>query len=264
MGFDEAEIKSQTAGQQARLQSAIDRFDVFLARTEHDARTLTKGMRVHAELMRVGYPRNDVLVRQDNPEELAALRKSLNLTDNRKILLYAPTFRPAEITSGLTLPFSLDEFTERFGDEYVLLVRPHYLVSFALPPAYAHSVRNVANVHDVTPLMEIADAVITDYSSLMFDYALLDRPMIFHVPDYDDYVGSSRGSYFDLASVAPGPLTRTGAELFDALAGLGELKDRYAEKHRDFVAAFGEYDNGGAAKAVVDRFFSEGRGARRG
>ena len=265
MGFDEAAIKSQTAGQQRKLQDAIDRFDVFLTRTEHDARTLTKGMRVHADLMRVGYPRNDALVDPHNRDEVAALRKSLKLTDDRKVLLYAPTFRPEQIATGskgLDLPFSLDEFVERFGDKYVLLVRPHYLVSFALPPMYAHSVRNVANVHDVTPLMQLADAVITDYSSLMFDYALLDRPLIFHVPDYDDYVGSSRGSYFDLASVAPGPLTYNGAELFAALADLDELKQRYAERHRAFKAQFCEYDTGTAAKAVVDRFFAQG--ARRG
>ena len=265
MGFDEAAIKSQTAGQQRKLQDAIDRFDVFLARTEHDVRTLTKGMRVHADLLRVGYPRNDALVDPHNRDEIAALRKSLKLTDDRKVLLYAPTFRPEQIAAGskgLDLPFSLDDFVERFGDKYVLLVRPHYLVSFALPPMYAHSVRNVANVHDVTPLMQLADAVITDYSSLMFDYSLLDRPLIFHVPDYDDYVGNSRGSYFDLASVAPGPLTHNGEELFTALADLDELRQRYAERHQAFKAQFCEYDTGTAAKAVVDRFFAQG--ARRG
>jgi CDP-glycerol glycerophosphotransferase len=265
MGFDEANIKRQTAAQQQRLQTAIDRFDFFLTRTEHDTRTLTKGMRVHAELMRVGYPRNDALVSPHNQDEVAKLRKSLNLTDDRKVLLYAPTFRPKDITGsskGLTLSFSLEDFVERFGDRYVLLIRPHYLVSFALPPMYAHSVRNVANVHDVTPLMQIADAVITDYSSLMFDYALLDRPMIFHVPDYDDYVGNSRGSYFDLAEVAPGPLTYTGGELFTALDELDQHKQRYTERHQAFRAQFCEYDTGTAAKAVVDRFFA--KGARRG
>jgi CDP-glycerol glycerophosphotransferase len=120
-------------------------------------------------------------------------------------------------------------------------------------------VRNVANVHDVTPLMQLSDAVITDYSSVMFDYADLDRPMVFHVPDYEDYVGKSRGSYFDLAEVAPGPLTRTEEELFTALTDLDALKDRYAERHRAFAEQFCEYDTGNAAKAVVDRFFAGGR-----
>jgi CDP-glycerol glycerophosphotransferase len=260
MGFDEASIKAQTETQQRKWQSAIDRFDYFLVRSEHDVRTLTKGMRVGAELLRSGYPRNDALVNGGNDKELAKLRKKLGITDGRRVVLYAPTFRPDEVNrrSGLELPFDLDEFVHRFGDDTILLVRPHYLVSFALPPAYGHSVRNVANVHDVTPLMQIADALITDYSSLMFDYSLLDRPMIFHVPDYDDYVGSSRGSYFDLDSTAPGPLTRTSEELIAAIADLDGNTTAFAGKRREFVAEFGEFDTGQAAKAVVDRFFRTG------
>ncbi|MFI5496463.1 CDP-glycerol glycerophosphotransferase family protein [Actinoplanes sp. NPDC051859] len=258
MGFDEATIKSQTAAQQRRLQNAIDRFDVFLVRSEHDVRTLTKGLRVGADLMRVGYPRNDALVRHEQGAEAAELRRSLGLTDDRRVVLYAPTFRPSELgrgSSGLQLPFSLDEFVERFGEDTVLLVRPHYLTHFALPPKYGHTVRNAAHVHDVTPLLQISDALITDYSSLMFDYALLDRPMIFHVPDYEDYVGSSRGSYFELAAVAPGPLTRTSDDLLAAVADLDELTGRYADQRKGFVAQYGEYDTGNAAKAIVDRFF---------
>ncbi|MBW6433143.1 bifunctional glycosyltransferase family 2 protein/CDP-glycerol:glycerophosphate glycerophosphotransferase [Actinoplanes hulinensis] len=260
MGFDEATIKAQTETQQRKWQSAIDRFDYFLVRSEHDERTLTKGMRVGAELLRTGYPRNDALVNGGNEKELAKLREKLGITDGRRVVLYAPTFRPEEIKrrSGLELPFDLDDFVQRFGEDTILLVRPHYLVSFALPPAYGHSVRNVANVHDVTPLMQISDALITDYSSLMFDYSLLDRPMIFHVPDYDDYVGSSRGSYFDLASTAPGPLTRTSEELIAAIADLDGNATAFAGKRREFVAEFGEYDTGQAAKAVVDHFFRTG------
>jgi len=142
----------------------------------------------------------------------------------------------------------------------VLMVRPHYLTAFVLPPRYGHSVRNVSAIHDVTRLLQISDALITDYSSLMFDYALLDRPMIFHVPDLDEYVARSRGSYFDLASTAPGPLTRNSAELFAALADLDGNSAAFAAQRREFVAKFGEYDTGTAAKAVVDRFFTTGGG----
>nr|GID85805.1 hypothetical protein Ade03nite_47290 [Actinoplanes derwentensis] len=264
MGFDQADVKRQSEAQQARMNRAIDRFDYFMVRSGHDERTLARGLQVGAELLRVGYPRNDVLVKGGNDEEIAKLRKQIGLTDDRKVVLYAPTFRPEEVNrrSGLRLPFDLSEFTHRFGDDMVLLVRPHYLVSFALPPAYGHSVRNVAGVHDITPLLQISDALITDYSSVMFDYALLNRPMIFHVPDYDHYVGSTRGSYFDLAETAPGPLTRTSEDLFAALADLDGNTTTFTEKRRQFVAEFGEYDTGDAAKAVVDRFF--GTGTRRG
>jgi CDP-glycerol glycerophosphotransferase len=264
MGFDEAAVRSDTLRRQQVLKKAIDRFDVFLVRSEHDVRTLTKGLQVGGELMRVGYPRNDALVNDDNQTEQETLRKSLGLTDSRRVVLYAPTFRPEQLGRGrgLVLPFELHDFVQRFGEDTVLLVRPHYLTSFVLPPMYAHSVRNVAQIHDVTPLLQISDALITDYSSLMFDYALLDRPMIFHVPDYDDYVGRNRGAYFDLASAAPGPVTRTSEELFAALTDLPGNGAAFVEKRRDFVAKFGEYDTGRAAKAVVDRFFQPG--ARRG
>ncbi|MDI6099762.1 bifunctional glycosyltransferase family 2 protein/CDP-glycerol:glycerophosphate glycerophosphotransferase [Actinoplanes sp. NEAU-A12] len=259
MGFDEAAIKARTESQQKRWQRAVNRFDYFLVRSEHDVRTLTKGMRVGAELLRFGYPRNDALLNGGNEDQLRKLRKRLGIAEGRRVVLYAPTFRPEEVDrpSGLELPFDLEEFVHRFGEDTMLLVRPHYLVSFALPPAYAHAVRNVANVHDVTPLMQIADALITDYSSLMFDYSLLNRPMIFHVPDYDDYVGSSRGSYFDLGSTAPGPLTRTSEELIAAIADLDGNATSYADKRREFVGRFGEYDTGQAAKSVVDHFFGD-------
>jgi CDP-glycerol glycerophosphotransferase len=260
MGWDQAALKSESKSRQRQVQRAIDRFDVFLVRSEHDVRTLTRGLRVGAELMRVGYPRNDALVNGDNADEQKALRKSLGLEDGRRVVLYAPTFRAEQLTRGskLELPFELSDFVDRFGDDTVLLVRPHYLTTFVLPPQYQHSVRNAGEVHDVTPLLQISDALITDYSSLMFDYALLDRPMVFHVPDLDDYVGSARGAYFDLSETAPGPLTRTGDELFAALADLPGNAAAFAGKRREFVAQFGEYDTGKAAKSVVDRFFRAG------
>jgi CDP-glycerol glycerophosphotransferase len=90
---------------------------------------------------------------------------------------------------------------------------------------------------------------------VMFDYALLHRPMIFHVPDLADYIGT-RGAYFDLAQWAPGPLTRTDDELLAALADLPALSERYAEKHRAFVERFATYDSGNAAQTVVERYFT--------
>jgi CDP-glycerol glycerophosphotransferase len=262
MGFDEATTKADTQDRQQRFQRAIDRFDVFLVRSEHDKETLARGLRVRGELLEAGYPRNDALIGGDIAEA-AALRKRLKLTDGRQVVLYAPTFRPKTTGRGveaLEVPW-LEEFAARYGDRMVLLVRPHYLATFGLPPALRHAVRNVADVHDITPLYHLSDALVTDYSSVMFDYALLHRPMIFHVPDYDDYVGS-RGAYFDLAQWAPGPLTRTGDDLLAALADLPALGERYAEKHRAFVERFATYDRGDAAQTVVERYFTPG--ARRG
>jgi CDP-glycerol glycerophosphotransferase len=263
MGFDEAAVMAQTMERQQRLQRAIDRFDVFLVRSDHDKETLASGLRVGGELLEVGYPRNDALINDADIGEAAALRRRLKLDDGRQVVLYAPTFRPKTTGRGveaLKVPW-LEEFVARYGERMVLLVRPHYLATFGLPPALRHAVRNVADVHDITPLYQISDALITDYSSVMFDYALLHRPMIFYVPDYDDYVGS-RGAYFDLDDWAPGPVARTGDEVLATLADLPALAEQYAEKHRAFVRRFGTYDRGNAAQTVVERYFAPG--TRRG
>jgi CDP-glycerol glycerophosphotransferase len=264
MGFDEARIKQATYDRQAKLEQAIDRFDTFLIRSNHDAHTLAKGLRVKGELMPVGYPRNDALVTGGDPAELAKLRKRLRLTDDRRVVLYAPTFRlrPGRGPHRMDIPFDLDRFAREFGDRMVLLIRPHHLETVALPPGLTGIVGNAAGIHDITPLMLISDVLITDYSSVMFDYALLDRPMIFHVPDYDDYVGQNRGAYFDLAEHAPGPLTHDDDELFGTLADLDTVSGAFAARRAEFRSRFGEYDTGTAAKAVVDRFFAQG--GRRG
>lgn len=255
MGTDSPEIKRGTRAQQARHQQMVDRFDYFLIRSEHDARTLAKGLGVKAELLRTGYPRNDALVCGGSAD---SLRKKLKLTDGRKIVLYAPTFRPGP--SGrpekrFEIPFDLQRFAREFGDTHVLLVRPHYLSTAVLPPALRGMVRYVADVHDVTSLLLLSDALVTDYSSIMFDYALLGRPMVFYTPDLDDYA-HSRGAYFDLVEDGPGPVARDEDGLFAALSDLDGVRTRYEKQRERFVERYGEYDQGTAAKQIVARFFS--------
>lgn len=118
------------------------------------------------------------------------------------------------------------------------------------------AVLDVGHLHDNTPLLLLADALITDYSAVMFDYALLDRPMIFHVPDLAAYV-RREGLSFDLARTAPGPLTRDSGALFAALRDLAEVRERYAARRRGFAERYGAYDTGTAAKEVVARLFAE-------
>ncbi|MGH3381261.1 MAG: bifunctional glycosyltransferase/CDP-glycerol:glycerophosphate glycerophosphotransferase [Actinoallomurus sp.] len=261
MGFDEPQVKSSTKAQRARFHAAIDRYDAFLVRSEHDERTLAKGLGVRAELIRSGYPRNDALV---NGGDTAKLAEKLELTgDQRKVVLYAPTFRAGpngKAQKRFEMPFDLEEFAEELGETHVLLVRPHYLNTAVVPPSLRGVVRDVTTVHDVTSLLLLADALVTDYSSLMFDYALLDRPTVFFAPDLEEY-RRSRGTYFDLRQEAYGPVLSEPDELFAALADLDGIATAYAKQRRGFVERYGEFDRGTAAKQVVDRFFTGERSA---
>ncbi|MFG2647351.1 CDP-glycerol glycerophosphotransferase family protein [Streptomyces sp. NPDC048436] len=268
MGFDEPSWKLRSKPQQDEQQRVLDRFDRFLVRSEHDVRTLAKALRLKEKvLLRVGYPRNDALVRTKRREDASGVRErgplaaEFGIPEGKRVLLYAPTFRRHGGRHGrFELPFDVERFAEEFGDRYVLLVRSHYLNHVVLPPSVRGRVIDVSAHHDVTPLYELADAMITDYSSVMFDYALLDRPMLFFTYDYEEYVHEGRGTYFDLRERAPGPVVDTEEELFGALKVLDEQALEYGLARARFVADFGEYDRGDAAKSVVEQFFSHWSG----
>ncbi|WP_406394766.1 CDP-glycerol glycerophosphotransferase family protein [Streptomyces sp. NBC_00887] len=263
MGFDETRVRLQNAPQRERLQEAVHRFDHFLVRSEHDVRTLARAYRLpERALLRTGYPRNDVLVAARVRDEAEgrlprpALAGELGLPDHRKVVLYAPTFRggPGK-RKRRRLLLDAARFAERFGDEYTLLVRAHYLESASLPPCPPGTVVDVSGHHDVSELLALADVLVTDYSSIMFDYALLDRPVVLFAPDLDAYA-AERGSYFDLRAKAPGPVVETEDELFGVLARLKAADTGFEAERRAFAEEFGAYDRGDAARAVVDTVFA--------
>ncbi|WP_406169800.1 CDP-glycerol glycerophosphotransferase family protein [Streptomyces sp. NBC_00996] len=266
MGFDEPEWKLKSRERQAEQQRTLDRFDRFLIRSEHDVRTLARAFRLQERtLLRVGYPRNDELVQAREREEATGRRERgplaarLRIPEGKQVLLYAPTFRRRGGGQRFELPFDVERFAETFGDRYVLLVRSHYLNHVVLPPSVRGRVIDVTAHHDMTPLLALADGLITDYSSVMFDYALLDRPMFFFAYDYEEYVHEGRGTYFDLLERAPGPVVRSEDELHVVLGSLEEQMTKYAAKREQFTAEFGEYDKGTAARSIVEQFFAQWR-----
>ncbi|MFH8567372.1 CDP-glycerol glycerophosphotransferase family protein [Streptomyces sp. NPDC017993] len=265
MGFDQPALKATTRQQQAEQQRSLDRFDRFLIRSEHDVHTLARAFRLQEKtLLRVGYPRNDALVRAREREaelgrrERGDLAAELGIPEDKTVLLYAPTFRRAGGRHGrFELPFDVERFADQFGDRYVLLVRSHYLNHVVLPPTVQGRVIDVSARHDITPVLEVADGLITDYSSVMFDYALLDRPLVFFTYDYDEYVHEGRGTYFDLLEHAPGPVVRTEEDFYETMKSFETQSLEYAAARREFVAKFGEYDRGNAAQSIVDQFFAQ-------
>ncbi|MEU3773305.1 CDP-glycerol glycerophosphotransferase family protein [Streptomyces sp. NPDC032472] len=265
MGFHEPRTKAQGRPAQDRFQAAVNRFDHFLVRSEHDVRTLAKGFRLRDEvLLRAGYPRNDALVEAHRAETQSGervrgpLAAELGIDPDKRILLYAPTFRAGAdgTVEGFEFPFDVEEFADRLGDRFTLLVRTHYLNSVTLPPSVEGRVIDVSGHHDITPLLALADGLVTDYSSVMFDYAVLDRPMLFFAYDYEKYAGDIRGTYFDLKEKAPGPVVATADELFQAVAAFDEADAKYAQARQRFLAEFGEYDRGDAARQIVEKFFT--------
>ncbi|WP_151773338.1 bifunctional glycosyltransferase/CDP-glycerol:glycerophosphate glycerophosphotransferase [Streptomyces abyssomicinicus] len=268
MGFDTPQMRVLPERERLAYQRAVDRFDHFVVRGRHDELTLARAYRIPPEkLLRTGYPRNDALVRAREsgvPDPAAEeLAERLGVRRDLPVVLYAPTFRAREGggVEDFAFPFDIDEFAGRFGDELTLLVRTHYLNGVTLPPSVAGRVVDVSGEPDITPVLLLADVLVTDYSSVMFDYALLQRPMVFFTYDWDDYVHNGRGTYFDLSEEAPGPVVHTAEELFEALSDLDRL-DGHKARLKEFTTRYGEYDQGDAAARIVDRFFGARGGDR--
>ncbi len=257
MGVHTPQVKAMLAADRKRLADAVGRFDYFLVRSEYDIETLVEAFELRAEPLRIGYPRNDALLAPDRDQRGEALRQSLGLPAGKRIVLYAPTFRAR---AGVFEPeFDLEAFARELGSTHVLLVRAHYLNTVVVPRAVGNVVRDVSAYPDVTELMLVADVLATDYSSVMFDFALLDRPMVFFTPDAAQY-GRDRGMYFDLADRAPGPIATDQHSFFEAVrdAGRQGAQDPFAEARKAFAHDFGEYETGSAAEQIVARFFGGG------
>jgi len=160
------------------------------------------------------------------------------------------------MTSMVTF-LDLERLSTELGEGYVILLRGHSrTVKFGASLSEVPGVIDVTTYPEVTDLFLAADAMITDYSSVMFDYSVTRRPMIFFVPDMDDYRDSLRGVYFDLSEVAPGPVLSTQDEVTRAVRELDRAGERYADLYDAWVERFNHLDDGHSAERVVRRLLA--------
>lgn len=256
MGFDEPALAALPPEGQREHAAMIERWDHLVVPSEYFIDTFVAAYRYRGGLLRVGYPRNDPLVTGNDPETIAELKARLHLPPNRKIVLYAPTFRDEQhrIKARFALKLDLYQIAQQLGEEYFFLIRAHYLDRVSIADAHRPLAANVSGHHDVSELMLVSDVLITDYSSIFFDYANLRRPMIFFTYDYEEYL-RTRGTYFDLADTVPGPLVTTTEEIIGCLRDLDGLVERYSGMAEKFRDRFCTYDTGTASDRIVERFF---------
>ncbi|MFD0569182.1 CDP-glycerol glycerophosphotransferase family protein [Kitasatospora gansuensis] len=234
-----------------RLLEAVGRWDYLVSPNPHTSEHFTRAFPGRYELLETGYPRNDRLALA-TPAEVADVRSRLGLPAGRRTVLYAPTHREGQ--GGYDPLLDLRELAEKLGPGYTLLVRAHYFHSGGAGELTAGP--HAAEVVDVSahPVVEdlylAADVLVTDYSSMMFDYAVLDRPVVVYAPDWEQY-RRVRGVYFDLLAFPPGAVATEPGALVEALLAGDPAPDARAA----FRERFCPWDDGGAAERVVRRIF---------
>ena len=227
------------------------RWDILLAQNPHSKRVFRRAYAYLGPVWEEGYPRDDLLVNGDP----AAVRTRLGIADDATVLLYAPTWRDdrPDHVDHLDVP----RFARELGDGYVTLIRGHSRTLLPGEDVYARNVLDVTAYPDVAELFLVADALITDYSSVMFDFTVTGKPLFFFTPDLDHYRENLRGFYFDLIPVAPGPVVSKLEDLVELVKGRDEIRPRYAEKYGAWRARFNPRDDGNAAERVVQRLLNE-------
>ncbi|MBC9718179.1 bifunctional glycosyltransferase family 2 protein/CDP-glycerol:glycerophosphate glycerophosphotransferase [Streptomyces sp. TRM66268-LWL] len=234
-----------------RMLANCDKWDYVLSSNRHSTLVWERVYPSSYEVLEYGYPRNDRF-QSATSLEVARLRESLGIPEGSTAILYAPTHR--DYCRSQRPPVDLDRMLRELGPRFTVLTRAHH--SYEGPLADGESARLVdVSAHpSVESLCLASDALITDYSSLMFDYANLDRPIVIYADDWEAYE-AARGTYFDLRAFPPGTVARSEDELIDIFATGHWRGSRSAQLRAAFRERFCAYDDGRAAERLVRHLF---------
>jgi CDP-glycerol glycerophosphotransferase len=246
LALDRADV---TVRRRSAVMRQQHRWDALISQNPYSTAIFRSAYAFRAPIWETGYPRNDVLA---HPERAAAVRAAIGVPDGARLVLYAPTWRDdrAEMVDYLDLV----AFAADLPEDHVLLVRGHSRTLSAGRDVHGVRLIDVTSYPDIAELKLIADVLVTDYSSVMFDFASTGKPMVFFTPDLAYYGDVVRGFYFDLPAEAPGPVVTTPADLRDAILG----EDNYAAARAAWKQRFTPWDDGRAAERIVRRMFAEG------
>ncbi|ANU27651.1 CDP-glycerol--glycerophosphate glycerophosphotransferase [Planococcus versutus] len=261
LGLDIEEVhmpNTETGSYKKNFILESEKWDYLISPNPYSTEIFKRAFHYNGKVIESGYPRNDVLTNY-SATLISNLKKELGIAEEKKIMLYAPTWRDNEFYQKgkykFEFQFDLQNWKKEFGDEWVLLSRMHYLVAENFDfSAYEGMVYDVSSYPDIRDLYLASDLLITDYSSVFFDYAILNRPVIFFMYDLENYRDQLRGFYIDIENDAPGPIVQTEQELFQAIHVLKDSNIQLDAKFTEFKNRFSSLEDGHATQRVVKAF----------
>ena len=241
------------------------KFDYFISPSKYCTEKFTSAFNLVALgkkdiIIEEGYPRNDSLFNR-NKKEVDKIKDKLGIPKDKKVICYLPTFRDNQHTSGVGYTYNLainfDSLKKRFGKDYVILFKPHYFIANKIDLSkYKNFVYNVANYDEINDIYLASDLLITDYSSVFFDYANLNRPVMFYMYDFDDYKNNLRDFYISLDEL-PGPIAKTQKELEDYIVNIDKSISKHKKTYDKFNDKYNYLDDGNASERVIRVIFKD-------
>ncbi|PAE09550.1 CDP-glycerol--glycerophosphate glycerophosphotransferase [Terribacillus saccharophilus] len=239
------------------FKKEASKWDYLISPNAYSSEIFRRAFSFDKSMLETGYPRNDYLINSNNQVMIDHLKVINQLPKDKKIILYAPTWRDNQFYGKGKYKFDLEldlkRMREQLGDEYIVLLRLHYLVSENIELAGLEGFAyDFSAYEDIRDLYLISDVLITDYSSVFFDYANLRRPMFFFVYDIEDYRNNLRGFYLDFEKEAPGPLFTTTKEIIKELKLISIEPYKQHPNFQAFYEKFCSLEDGQASKRVIE------------
>ncbi len=254
--MDEVHMPGTTTEQYKKnFLKEASKWDYLISPNAYSTEIFRSAFQFKRTFIESGYPRNDFLHKENKYEEMLKIKDRLGIDRDKKIILYAPTWRDnsfyAKGKYKFNMVLDLESLKDQLSDEYILILRMHYLVSENINlTAYKGFAYDFSNHNDIRELYLISDILITDYSSVFFDFAGLKRPMLFYVPDIEFYRDKLRGFYYDFEKCAPGPLLKTTEKVIEAIHKTKHYKQD--ENLTSFYDQFCYLEKGDSSKKVVE------------
>lgn len=204
-------------------------------------------------LLKTGYPRTDILFTKNNPEDINKIKEKLGLPLDKKIILYAPTWR---LKNKFELMLNIKSFRKSLSDEYVLILKLHpFSVRGWKQPPNDDFIYDLSRFDSIEELYLISDILITDYSSVMFDYSILNRPILLFTYDLDEYKDKLRGMYLDITENRPGPILFTSKEVENAIINIEQTEKENYEFRQKFIEKFNQYERENSSELIFNEVF---------
>jgi CDP-glycerol glycerophosphotransferase len=263
MLFDIENIHGRSDDYLERVHGATKQWDYLVSPSPYATKAFKSAFKYRGNMLEAGYPRNDLFYRPQQEDLKAQVKKRLALPENKKVILYAPTFRDTDTTGNNKFVFDikmdLHRMKERLGDEYVILLRMHVVISnkLTIPEELNTFVYNASKYPEIQELSLISDILITDYSSVMFDFANTNQPMLFFTYDFQEYKNNIRGFYMDFEDEAPGPFVYNTEDIIYSIENIQRIKENYRAKYDAFQQKYCVLEDGFASKRIVDQLFKE-------
>lgn len=235
-------------------------WDYLISSNEYSSEIFERAFKYKNEILEDGYPINDIFFK-DNSDFIASFKSKLKIDSSKKVILYAPTWKDDEQTESwqhyFDLQIDLERLFNEFKEEYVILLKMHHLVSdnIKIDDRFRGFVFDVSDYDDIQELYVLSDILITDYSSVFFDYAHSKKPILFFVPDLFHYINNVRGLYLNMEKDLPGPLIKDNNELINAIKNIENVQKDFESKYEEFYDRYCSLCNGHSSEDIIMKVF---------